>query len=68
MIGGSISFEVDNLMLTFRIEVQFRRGIFITWTVFDAHQDDERRFLRRGSAHADECDEDDLAERFRKAG
>ena len=67
MIGTSHSFMVDNLMLSLGIELHFRRGLFVTWTLFDAHQDEDRRFLRRGTQHAEECDED-LADWFRRAG
>lgn len=71
MIGFSVSFEVGNLLLTLRCALEPARGFFITWTAFDAYEGEDHRFLRRGSAHAEECDEEldlELVERFRRAG
>lgn len=71
MIGLSCSFEVDNILLTLRLQLVFRRGVFFTWTIYDCNEAD---------ATADATAEEEathfyrpesllgLDERFRRAG
>lgn len=36
MLGWGFDFKVDTLLFRVDLEVEFRRGIFLRWTLFDA--------------------------------
>jgi hypothetical protein len=66
VIGWGLEFAVDSLLITLRLEVHFRRGIFLTWTLFDAHEEtrERERFYRPTQVVASALE---LDERFRRA-
>jgi hypothetical protein len=46
VIGFSFSFAVDSLLLTVSLELEFKTGIHLKWTAFDALAGQEGGFLR----------------------